>query len=264
MKILFFGDIVGKIGRQAVKLILPELKKEFEPDLVLANGENLAHGMGVSRKILEEMTAAGIDFFTSGNHILAKPEAEEILNRKDSLLLRPANYPSSFPGEEFKIVENLGRQILLINLAGRVFMKENFDCPFRKIDDILAKIKNKKLAGIIVDFHAEATSEKAAFGWYVDGRVSAVLGTHTHVPTADAKILPKGTAFISDVGMVGASKSVIGDKIEPILENFLTQAPHRIEIPEEGEVDINAVLLEIDPKTRTAKSLQRVDRKVRV
>lgn len=264
MKILFFGDIIGKIGRKAVKAVLPQLKKEFEPDLVLANAENLAHGVGVTESVLAEMIEAGINIFTSGNHVLAKPEAELILSRKDSVLLRPANYPPIVPGEGFKIVEVAGRKLLVINLIGRVFFKENFDCPFRKLDEILKNSAKNKLSGIIIDFHAEATSEKTALGWYADGRVSAVLGTHTHVPTVDNKILPAGTAFISDIGMVGASQSIIGDEIEPILRGFLTQLPPRIEIAEEGEVDVNAVVLEIDPETRKAISLQRVDRKIKV
>lgn len=262
IKILFFGDIIGKIGRRAVKLILPELKKEFQPDLVLANAENLAHGIGVTEKALDEMIKAGVDLFTSGNHIFDKPEAELILVRKDSVLLRPANYPPNMPGIGFKIIEVGARSILVINLVGRVFMKEDFDCPFRKIDEILAKVEQKNLAGIIIDFHAEATSEKVAFGWYVDGRVSAVLGTHTHVPTADTRILPGGTAFISDVGMVGATNSVIGDKTKPILESFLTQTPQLIEVPEEGEVEVNTILLEINSKTKKTSNIERVDRKI--
>ena len=264
MKILFFGDIVGKIGRQAIKKVLPEMIKDYQPDLVIANVENLAHGTGVTKGTLAEMAEAGIDFFTSGNHIFKKPEADELLTAKDSVLLRPANYPPTVPGHGFKLVEVGSRSILVVNIIGRVFMKEDFDCPFRAIDEILAEVKRKNLAGIIVDFHAEATSEKVAFGWYVDGRVSAVLGTHTHVPTADAKILPQGTAYISDVGMVGAADSVIGDQKEPIIKSFLIQTSHPLEIPEEGEVEVDAVLLELDPKSQKAVKLTRVDRKVEV
>lgn len=264
MKILFFGDIVGKIGRKAIKEILPELKKEYQVDLVIANAENIAHGIGVTEKILEEMKEAGIDLFTSGNHVFAKPEAEEILKAKNSVLLRPANYPDTVAGRGFRVVEVGSRSILVINLIGRVFMKENFDCPFKKIDEILAKVETENLTGIIVDFHAEATSEKVAFGWYVDGRVTAVFGTHTHVPTADAKILPQGTAYVSDVGMVGAIDSIIGDKKEPILKSFLTQTPQALEIPEEGEVEVDAALLEIDPSNKKAKEFIRLDRKIKV
>ena len=264
MKILFFGDIIGKIGRQAIKEILPKLKKEYQPDLVVANVENLAHGIGVTKKTLDEMIEAGIDFFTSGNHIFKKPEAEELLKANDSVILRPANYPGDVPGAGFRVIEVGSRSVLVINLMGQVFIKEEFDNPFKKIDEILEKVDQKNLAATIVDFHAEATSEKVAFGWHVDGRVSAVLGTHTHVPTADAKILPQGTAYITDVGMVGAVDSIIGDRKEPLLASFLTGSAPKVEIPEEGEVEVNAVLLEVSPKTRKAKKIKRIDRKVKV
>lgn len=264
MKVLFFGDIVGKIGRKAIKEVLPQLKEELKPDLVIANAENSAHGVGVTKKILRELQESGIDFFTSGNHIFKKPEASELLTTTDSVIIRPENYPQEMPGDGYKIVEVGSRSILIINLVGQVFIKEEFTNPFFKIDEILEKVDKDKIDGIIVDFHAEATSEKAAFGWHVDGRVTAVLGTHTHVPTADAKILPQGTAFISDVGMVGAVNSVIGDEVGPVLDSFLTDVNHKIEIPEEGVVDVNAVLLEIDPKTKKATDLRRVDRKIEV
>jgi metallophosphoesterase (TIGR00282 family) len=264
MKILFFGDVVGKIGRRALKKIIPEYKKKYKPDLIMANVENAAHGIGITKKILQELTEAGIDFFTSGNHIFKKSGVEDLLVTKDSVIIRPANYLTKVPGQDYKIVEIGSRSILIVNLMGQVFIKEEFDSPFKKIDEILEEVDQKNLAGIVVDFHAEATSEKVAFGWHVNGKVSAVLGTHTHVPTADAKILPQGTAYITDVGMVGAVDSVIGDKKEPILASFLTEVSHRIEIPEEGEVEVDAVLLEIDPKTKKAKKFSRVDRKIKV
>ena len=264
MKILFFGDIIGKIGRRAMKQILPELKNEYQPDLIMANVENAAHGVGVTEKTLAELAEAGVQVFTSGNHIFSKPEAEALLNIKDSALLRPANYPPGLPGADYKIIEIGSKAVVIINLLGRVFMKGNFDCPFRKLDEILAKIPAKNIGAIIVDFHAQASSEKTAFGWYADGRVSAVLGTHTHIPTADCKILPQGTAFVSDAGMVGALDSVIGDKKEEIIKSFLTQTNAPIEIPEEGEVEVGAVLVEIDPATKKAVKIGRVDRKIRV
>lgn len=264
MKILFFGDVIGKIGRRAVKLILPELIKEYQPDLVVANAENVAHGVGVTEKTLGELIEAGVQVFTSGNHVFSKPEAEALLTVPDPVLLRPANYPPRLPGLEFKIMEVGSKAVAIINLIGRVFMKENFDCPFRKLDEILAKITAKNIGAIIVDFHAEASSEKTAFGWYADGRVSAVLGTHTHVPTADCKILPGGTAFVSDAGMVGALDSVIGDRKEEIIKSFLTQVNPTLEIPEEGEVEVDAILIEIDPATKKALKIGRVDRKIKV
>ncbi len=264
MKILFFGDIVGKIGRRAVREILPELKKEFSPDLILANAENIAHGTGVTETTLKEMQDAGVDLFTSGNHVFDKPEGEILLSQKDSILLRPANYPPQVPGKGYKVIEVATKQVVIINLLGRVFIREDLDCPFRKLDEILAEVEKSKPAAIIVDFHAEATSEKIAFGYYTDGRVTAVLGTHTHVPTADQKILPKGTAFVSDVGMVGAANSVIGVSPEPVLAGFLDQTPQKFDIPQEGEVDVNAVFLEIDQKTKKVINFQRVDRKIKV
>lgn len=244
--------------------ILPELKKELEPDFVIANVENLAHGIGVTKKTLQELIDCGVDFFTSGNHIFKKPEAEEILKEKDSILLRPANYPDEFPGKGYRIVEVGSKSVLVVNLIGRVFMKDEVNCPFQKIDEILQQVNLDKISAIIVDLHAEATSEKQAFGWHVDGKVSAVFGTHTHVPTADARILNEGCAYITDVGMVGAHDSVIGDKKEPIVKSFLAGLHPKIEIPDEGSVQVNAVLVTIDSKTKKAISLERVDRIVTV
>jgi metallophosphoesterase (TIGR00282 family) len=264
MTILFFGDIIGKIGRQAIKKILPELKKKYEPDLVIANAENIAHGLGVTEKTINEMVESGIDVFTSGNHIWDKEEVLEILKKNKIILLRPANYPPGAPGVGHKLLEIGTKKLLVVNLIGRVFFREQFDCPFRKIDEILEEYKNEKLNGIVIDFHAEATSEKVALGWHTDGRVSAVIGTHTHVPTADPKILPEGTAHITDAGMVGAKDSIIGDDKTNILKRFLTQIPYPLEVPEEGICQVNAMLLEIDTKTGKAKSIKRIDEEVRV
>lgn len=261
IKILFFGDVVGKIGRHGLKKILPTLKKKYKPDLVIANGENLAHGLGVTKKILIEIKGAGVDFLTSGNHIWKKKEIEEIFKDPEwqDFVIRPANWPEGVPGEGAKLLKVGKFFVLVINLMGRVFIGQDLDCPFRKLDEILAQYKGKKINAILVDIHGEATSEKVAMGWYADGRVSAVLGTHTHVGTADAKILPQGTAHITDAGMVGAKDSVIGMRKEQPLAGFLTQLPQAFEPPEKGEVIINAVYLEIDPKTKKAKKIQRVD-----
>ncbi|MAF13543.1 MAG: TIGR00282 family metallophosphoesterase [Parcubacteria group bacterium] len=264
MKILFFGDIIGKLGRKAFVKILPELKQEYQPDLVIANVENLAHGAGVTAKTLSEIVEAGADFYTSGNHIFSKPEAESLLNDPASNLIRPANYFADKPGKGFKVIEVGSRSLLVINLIGQVFMKDEVDSPFEKIDEILSEVDHKNLAGIIVDFHAEATSEKNAFGHYVDGRVSAVLGTHTHIPTADQKILSKGTAYVTDIGMVGEYDSVIGDKKEPIIASFLAGEKPKIEVAESGEAIVSAILLEIDPDTKKATGISRVDRKIKV
>lgn len=262
MTILAFGDIVGKIGREAIKKILPELKEKFSPDLVIANAENLAHGKGVTEKTCQEMLEVGVDLLTSGNHVWKKEEVYKIFNEKKIPLLRPANYPPQVPGEGYKIIEVGTRKVLVVNLIGRVFMDEQFDCPFRGIDEILAGVDSKELAAVLVDFHGEATSERIALGWYLDGRVSALWGTHTHIPTADQKILPGGTAYVTDVGMVGAHDSVIGMGKEKIIESFLTQINPKLEIPEEGHSVVNGILIEIDPKTRRAIRIDRVDREV--
>ncbi|MDO8571513.1 MAG: TIGR00282 family metallophosphoesterase [bacterium] len=264
LKILFIGDIMGKPGRKAVKALLPNLKETLGIDAVIANAENLAHGKGVSQVTLDEILSAGVDFCTSGNHIWSKNEAIGILEQKDSILIRPANYPSSNPGKGAKILSIGTKSILVVNLMGRVFMKENLDCPFKKLDDILIQYSNEPLAGIIVDFHAEVTSEKNAFGLYANGRVSAVLGTHTHIPTADERVLPKGTAYITDVGMVGIRDSMIGLDYEAGIGGYLTQMPIKHEIPDGGIVIFNSVLIEIDTGTGKATRIERIQRTVEV
>jgi hypothetical protein len=264
LKVLFFGDISGRIGRHAVAKILPSLKKKFDPDLVIANVENIAHGLGVTAKTLQEISEAGVDFFTSGDHIFDKREAVEILERKDTNLLRPANYPPGVPGVGAKLFEIGTKQVLVINLMGRVFLKNQYDCPFRKADEILEEYKNLNLAAIIVDFHAEATSEKNGLAQYLDGRASAVLGTHTHVGTDDWQILDGGTAFVTDIGMVGAKDSILGVQKEGIIKTFLTQISEVHEIPEEGVCMVNAIYLEIDPKTKLAKKIKKVREEVKI
>lgn len=264
IKILFFGDIVGRPGRRALANVLPKLKQELKPDLTIANAENLAHGIGVTKKTLQEGLNLGIDFYTSGNHIWKKTEIYEIFQDSELPIIRPANYPESSPGKGQKLLNIGTKSLLVVNLNGRVFMEEQLDCPFQKIDQILAEYKTTNLDAILVDFHAEATSEKVAFGWYVDGRVSAVLGTHTHIPTCDQTILPKGTAFVSDVGMVAAKESVIGVDKYIVIKRFLTQRPESFEIPESKLCVVNAVFLEIDTKTKKATKIQRIDQEVEI
>jgi len=264
MKILFFGDIVGKIGRQAITQILPDLKKEYKPDLVIANAENLAHGKGVTRDTLESMMDIGVDFFTSGNHIWKKKDAYPVLQENKLPLIRPANYPPEVPGTGYKIIEVGSKKVLIINLVGRVFMKEDFDCPFRALDEILKETKKQKPNVIIIDFHAEATSEHRAMGFYATGQVSAVLGTHTHIQTADEEISPKGTAYITDVGMVAAKDSILGVDKEDIIKKFLTQLPVEHTMPESGQVTVNAVFLEVDPKTTKATKIKRINQEVEI
>ncbi len=263
LKILFFGDVVGKIGRRAVAKILPQLRKKYDPDLVIANAENLAHGLGVTAKTLDELIEAGVDFCTSGDHIFDKKEVFEILEKKD-LLMRPANYPPGVPGVGAKLLEIGTKHVLVINLIGRVFFKNQYDCPFRRIDEILEEYKNINLSAIIIDFHAEATSEKNGLAHYLDGRVSAVLGTHTHIGTDDYQILPGGTAFVTDVGMVGAKDSIIGVEKKNIIKNFLTQIPQLHEIPEKGTCVVNAIYLEINPKTRKAVKIKKIREEVEI
>lgn len=263
MKLLIIGDIVGKPARKAVVKLVPELRKEFDIDFVIANAENLAHGFGFTSQTLNEIFSAGVDAATTGNHAWAKPEGRAILEQRDSLVVRPANYPVGTPGLGAKIFTIATKSILVVNLMGRVFMKENLDCPFRALDAILQAHANQTFAGIVVDFHAETTSEKNAFGLYADGRVSVVVGTHTHVPTADERVMPGGMAYITDIGMVGLQNSVIGFDSGP-LQSFLTQLHHHFEISDSGRVVFNAVLVDIDTSTRKATSITRIQREVDV
>lgn len=264
MTILFFGDVVGKIGRLALAQTLPKLKKKYAPDLTVINAENLAHGAGITGKVIEQMSEAGVDLFTSGNHVWDKKEAFALLADKNlkNKILRPANYPPGLPGQG-SITVNIGAyQILFINLVGRVFFSENFDCPFRTLDQILKKYQKQKPAAIIIDFHAEATSEKTALGWYADGRVTAVFGTHSHIPTADWQLLPRGTAYVSDIGMTGAKDSVIGADKKNVLKNFLLQVKQPLAVPANGACLLNAVLLKIDAKKGLAAAIKKIHQEV--
>ena len=260
LTILFFGDVVGKIGRQALAKILPKLKQQFEPDLTLINGENLAHGKGITPRILREVLSMGVDALTTGNHVFARSEILPLLKDKNIPIVRPANYPAHVPGQGAKIIRVGKKSVLLINLLGRVFMHNDLDCPFRRIDQILKKYQYEKVSAILVDFHAEATSEKQALARYLDGRVSAVIGTHTHVATADTQILPGGTAFLCDLGMVGSQNSVLGTKKEIVIQKFLTQMPQILEPSTEWPAIVNGVLIKIDSTTKQAISINRVDR----
>ena len=260
VKILFIGDIVGQPGRRIVKETLPGLRAEYSPDLVLANGENAAAGFGITPPLVEELLDLGIAVLTSGNHIWDKKEILPYLaDHADGRLLRPANYPGNSPGHGLyvgKTGDGIGYAVM--NLQGRVFMP-SLDCPFRAADSLLEKIPAEVKIRIL-DFHAEATSEKRAFGWYVDGRVTAVLGTHTHVPTADEGVLPNGTAYITDLGMTGPYDSVIGIEKEPIIHKFINQIPARFEVAK-GDVRLSAALIEADPATGRALAIQRIVRK---
>lgn len=257
MKILFVGDIVGRPGRQAVGQVLPNLREEFSVDFVIANGENSAGGMGITKETASEIFRAGADAITLGNHVWAKRDSYPYLD-DESRIIRPANYPNGVPGRGWGIFgTDRGESIGVVNLCGRVFM-ENLDNPFSVMDRV-AETLAPQTDVILVDFHAEATSEKIAFGWYMDGRVSAVIGTHTHVQTADERIMPGGTAYITDVGMTGPTDSVIGVKKDLIITRFLTQMPNKFEIAE-GDTIFSAVLVDIDASTGKASRIERIQK----
>lgn len=255
LRLLMIGDVVGRVGRRAVKVNLTDLKREFNPDLVIANGENAAGGAGITRETAQELFSSGVDILTMGNHVWNVKDAIDYIDR-EKRIVRPANYPPGTPGSGASIFET-GRKVKVgvINLAGRIFL-QTIDCPFRKADEVLARIK-KNTNIVVVDFHAEATSEKVAMGWYLAGRVSAVLGTHTHIQTADERILPGGTAYLTDLGMTGPRDSVIGVKKEIVLDKFISQMPQRFEVAN-GPYQFNAALLEIDEYTGEASSIMRI------
>ena len=258
MKVIFIGDLVGKIARQALKEILPEWRKKYAPDFVVVNGENMAHGIGMTNKTVDEVLAAGVDVITSGDHAFDKAEEDNVFAGHPNVL-RPANWPPGVPGQGVFLAVNKQKSLLVVNLIGRVFLRQHFDCPFRKLDEILGE---QKSTPILIDFHAEATSEKNVMGLYADGRVSAVLGTHTHIGTVDTKVLPQGTAFVTDAGMVGAVNSVIGDEKESVLDSILHQTKFKLEPVESGACQIGAVLIEIDEETNKAKSIKRIDEEI--
>jgi metallophosphoesterase (TIGR00282 family) len=254
-KILFVADVVGHPGREALKAILPGLKKELRPNLTVVNGENAAGGFGLTAKIAAELKGSGADVITSGNHVFAQKEFVGELPGLDRVL-RPANYPPPAPGRGWWVVEAGGQEVLVMNLIGRVFL-DSLDDPFRAADSILAEHPDHRI--VFCDMHAEATSEKTAMGWYLDGRASAVVGTHTHVATADARILPGGTAYVTDVGMVGPRDGCIGMDKDVVLQRFLTGVPNRFVVAS-GPVTFNSVLVTIDSSTGRATSIQRIDR----
>lgn len=248
------GDVVGRPGRRAVSALLPGLRQKYAVDMVIANGENAAGGAGLTWPIAQELFQSGVDVLTSGNHIWDQKEIIPYLD-KEAPILRPLNYPPGVPGQGFLTYNG----VAVINLMGRVFMG-NLDCPFRAAEGLL-KSDEDLPSVIVVDFHGEATSEKMALGWYLDGQVSAVVGTHTHVGTVDARILPQGTAYITDVGMVGPRDSVIGNQREAVINRFLTQMPSRFPVAD-GPVVFNAVLLEVAENTGRATDIHRVDEKM--
>lgn len=256
MRILMIGDVIGKPGRRAVRSLLPELRNRYQLDLVIANGENAAGGMGLTSASAQELLSAGVDVLTTGNHIWDQKEIIPHLNGPMPII-RPLNYPPGVPGRGYLIYKG----VLIVNLMGRTFMN-SLDCPFRGMDALLASLPNRPPV-LVVDFHAEATSEKGAMGYYLDGRASAVMGTHTHVGTIDARILPGGTAFVTDIGMTGPINSVIGDDVTSVLDRFLTRLPHRLGVGK-GDVIFNGVVIDVDDNTGRADNISRISEYVEV
>lgn len=256
MKILFIGDISGKPGRSAVKALLPKIVERYKVDFVIANGENAAGGFGITEEVAKELYGFGINIITSGNHIWDKRDIIPYME-KDDRLLRPLNFSEGVPGYGSAILGGAGpHQVGVINLSGRVYMGLLMDDPFRVGMRAVEKMREKTNI-IVVDFHAEATSEKIAMGYFLDGKVSAVIGTHTHVQTADEKILPEGTAFITDVGMTGPIDSIIGVKKEQVIERFLYQMPYKFEIPG-GPVLFCGAVMDVDEKSGHCHSITRL------
>ena len=255
MLILAIGDVVGRPGRKAIRKCLPEVKQQYAFDLVIANAENVAGGLGVTATTAKELFEAGVDVLTSGNHIWAQKEIIPYLD-SDMPIIRPLNYPPDVPGKGY-IIKN---QVMVVNLIGRTYIG-NFDCPFRMMDKLLTEVEDRPSV-IVVDFHAEATSEKIALGRYLDGRVSAVLGTHTHVGTIDALIFPRGTAYVTDIGMTGPVDSVIGDDAGSVVHHFLTMLPHRLSVADGDRITFNAVMVQIDDKSSRAVAIDRIQREI--
>ena len=255
LNVFMVGDIVGRPGRTAVFSLVNKYRKKYKIDLIIANGENAAGGNGITYDIAQELFNNNIDVITMGNHTWDKKEIVEFIDH-EPYLIRPANYPPGTPGKGSVVVKlknNL--KVGIINLSGRVFLSP-LDCPFRTAEEIVSQMK-RETHNIIIDFHAEATSEKIAFGWFMDGKVSAVIGTHTHVQTADERILPQGTGYITDVGMTGPRDSVLGVKTELIIEKFLTQMPVRFEVAG-GVAQLNGLLLSINEATGKTETIQRI------
>ncbi len=255
MNIMMIGDICGRPGRQAVAHFIPILKEKYKLDLIIANGENSAGGVGITAKVLDELLQMDIHIVTTGNHIWDKKEIFDFIDEAGSLI-RPANFPPGTPGKGYIITQINGLSVGVINLCGRTFMPP-VDCPFQAIDQILSEIKDL-CEIIIIDFHAEATSEKLALGWYLDGKVSCVAGTHTHVQTADERILPLGTAYISDLGMVGPWNSILGVDKEPVIRKFLTGLPTKFTVAKDDDIIFCAIMIQLDDHSHQVNQVIRI------
>lgn len=255
MNLLFIGDVVGSPGREMVKEYLPKLKEKYRPHVTIINGENAAGGKGITEKIYREFLEAGAQAVTLGNHTWDNREIFEFIDDA-KYLVRPANFPEGTPGKGIVFIKINDIEVAVINLQGRTFMTPS-DCPFKKADALIENAR-ARTPFVFVDFHAEVTSEKQAMGWYLDGRVSAVVGTHTHVQTSDNRILPEGTGYISDVGMTGPYDGILGVEKEAVLKRFLTSLPVRFEVPKAGRSLLSAVLIELDRKTGLTKKIERI------
>jgi len=257
LRILFIGDVVGRPGRRLLVESLPSLIEDLSCDVVVANGENAAGGAGITEQTADEIFRAGVDVITTGNHVWDRREVEEYI-RTEPRLLRPLNFPRGVPGRGLCLMEK-GRfpPLAVINAHGRSFMDVDFDCPFRAVDDVLPAV-TQVTPLVLIDFHAEATSEKQAFAWHFDGRVSAVMGTHTHVQTADARVLPGGTAYVTDVGMVGPQDAVLGMEVESVVERFRTQMPIRFNVARTGPRMLNAMVITLDQATGKALDINAI------
>ncbi|MEC5422619.1 TIGR00282 family metallophosphoesterase [Virgibacillus sp. C22-A2] len=255
MKILFIGDVVGSPGRDMVQEYLPKLKEKYRPTMTIINGENAASGKGITEKIYKQFLEWGAQVVTMGNHTWDKKEIFEFIDGAKNMV-RPANFPEGNPGKGMVFINMNGIEVAVINLQGRTFLPA-IDDPFRKVDELIEEAK-KRTNIIFVDFHGEATSEKQAMGWYLDGRVSAVVGTHTHTQTADERILPQGTAYISDVGMTGPYDGILGVERDAVLKRFLTSLPVRFEIDEKGRSQLNGFLVTIDNSNGKSTRVDRI------
>lgn len=253
LRVLFFGDVMGSIGRKAMNSVLPKLKSKYKADFVITNAENLAHGKGVTTKTLDQLKNAGVDFFTSGNHVYSKGNSKKIFDSTEYDIIAPENDPRTPRKSGYKMITVGKNKLFILNLLGRTFINErNIECPFKTFDKIYKKIKELKPDFTILDFHAEATSEKVAMGHYVDGKIDALIGTHTHIQTNDARMLPNNTLYVTDIGMVGAKESVIGIEKEIIIDKFIKNSKIVFDLPKNGEAIISGVYLELDKNQKNS------------
>lgn len=254
MRILFIGDIVGKVGRNAIAEYLPKIKQSYRPTVSIVNAENAAHGKGLTEKLYKQLLRDGVDFMTMGNHTYGQREIYDFIDDANRMV-RPANFPSEAPGVGMRFIQINDIKLAIINLQGRSFMQD-IDDPFKKADQLIEEAK-KETNFIFVDFHAETTSEKNAMGWYLDGRVSAVVGTHTHIQTSDERVLPNGTGYITDVGMTGYYDGILGINRDEVIERFITSLPQRHVVPDDGRSVLSGVIIDLDKDGKT-KQIERI------